>query len=111
MTAFASLPLNDTPHASTRPLRELPRRTMHGGTGWTATVAVDAVRYQPQDQKALVSAAAEISPTTLLQGKRRLAEEPEDARITGGTRSLMRRLSGLNVRPLRPLLTPVPGLV
>jgi hypothetical protein len=34
--------------------------------------------------------------------------EPEDARLTGGTRSLMRRVLGLNVtssvaRPLRPL--------
>ena len=26
-----------------------------------------------------------------------MAGEPEDARLTGGTRSLMRRLSGLNV--------------
>jgi hypothetical protein len=49
--------------------------------------------YQPQD------GAQETG--TLLSARKRLGfREPEDARLTGGTRSLMRRVMGLNVTAL-----------
>lgn len=35
-------------------------------------------------------------------------QEPEDARLTGGTRSLSRRLLGLNL-PMVPVSVPMPG--
>ena len=57
-----------------------------------------APTYQPQDgaQAALAARPTEIST------RRRTLGEPEDARLTGGTRSLMRRLSGLNLGPRLP---------
>ena len=49
--------------------------------------------YQPQDGATDTrSRVADIASRM-----RKMAGEPEDARLTGGTRSLMRRLSGLNV--------------
>jgi len=53
---------------------------------------------------AVPQAVQPISPNrqSTLRGRLRLAKEPEDARITGGTRSLDRRLLGLNLAGPRP---------
>ena len=68
------------------------RRSQHGGSAWTSTAKADGL-HQPQD------GAQETG--TLLAGRGRMAlREPEDARLTGGTRSLMRRVMGLNVTAL-----------
>jgi len=67
------------------------KRNEHGGSAWTA--AQDGKLHQPQD------GAQETG--TLLTARTRLSlREPEDARLTGGTRSLMRRVMGLNVTAL-----------
>ena len=93
----------ETVHANTR-------RTAHGGTAWGARPENEM--KQPQDGGAdldVRSRLAEISAHPNRLG----FIEPEDARITGTTRSLMRRLMGLNVlsrkaqkaaAPLRSLL-------
>jgi len=88
-----------------------PRRTVHGGTAWGAK-SENEMR-QPQDggldldvRSRVAEISAHLNRTSLV--------EPEDARITGTTRSLMRRLTGLNVLsrktqkaavPLRTLLS------
>ena len=51
---------------------------------------------QPQDGAAMRALAAELSVPSLRNAFGRF-REPEDARLTGGTRSLGRRLLGLNV--------------
>jgi len=68
------------------------RRIAHGSSPWSLPRALNTLR-QPQD-----GAHSETNPllsTAQLQGSSPL--EPEDARLTGGTRSLTRRLMGLNV--------------
>lgn len=83
-----------------------PRR-VHGAMGWAAQSTDDmADLYQPQD--GVNESRARVAD--IGSRLRRVSGEPEDARITGGTRSLMRRLSGLNiasrvVRRARPLGT------
>lgn len=68
------------------------KRNGHGGSAWTATAKADTL-HQPQD------GAQEAG--TLLTARTLLARrEPEDAGLTGGTRSLMRRVMGLNVTSL-----------
>jgi hypothetical protein len=74
--------------------REITRRTAHGGSAWGARPEV-AMR-QPQDggldldgRSRIAEISAHLTRTNLI--------EPEDARLTGSTRSLMRRLMGLNV--------------
>lgn len=65
------------------------KRIGHGGMAWTAAANADEL-HQPQD------GAQEAG--ILYTAMSRLAHrEPEDARLTGGTRSLMRRVMGLNV--------------
>jgi hypothetical protein len=76
------------------PVREAVgwKRNGHGGSAWTATAKADTL-HQPQD------GAQETG--TLLKARTRMAfREPEDAGMTGGTRSLMRRVMGLNVTAL-----------
>ena len=71
------------------------KRNGHGGSAWTATAGADSLR-QPQD-----GAQETGTLLTALSARTRLAfREPEDARLTGGTRSLMRRVMGLNVTAL-----------
>jgi hypothetical protein len=88
------LPKSTTsPQSRFNPAREMPRRIAHGGMAWATTATDQAKLYQPQDGAADTrSRVADIASRL-----RKMAGEPEDARITGGTRSLMRRLSGLNV--------------
>jgi len=81
-------------HDATQPARLGPRRTVHGGTAWGG--GPKAAMRQPQDggfELDVRSRVAEISAHL----NRTSFIEPEDARITGTTRSLMRRLMGLNV--------------
>ena len=70
------------------------RRVGHGGVRW----ASDSELRQPQDGALEprtgvvdISARAQRGPLRAIA-----AREPEDARLTGGTRSLMRRMLGLN---------------
>ena len=71
------------------------KRNRHGGSAWTATADADSLR-QPQD-----GAQETGTLLTALTARTRLAfREAEDARLTGGTRSLMRRVMGLNVTAL-----------
>jgi hypothetical protein len=74
------------------------RRVGHGNTAWEARPGL----LQPQDgafdhgeQRASVT---DISTRLQVTGIGAAAMgEPEDARLTGGTRSLVRRLLGLNI--------------
>ncbi len=68
------------------------KRNGHGGSAWTAT-AKGVTLHQPQD-------GAQETGTLLTARTRMALREPEDARLTGGTRSLMRRVMGLNVTAL-----------
>jgi hypothetical protein len=71
-----------------------PQRSNHGALGFAVKASPRAL-YQPQDGAGL----KETSARRLLDISARLMSfpEPEDARLTGGTRSLMRRLLGLNL--------------
>ena len=76
------------------------RRNGHGGTPWARTVEMS----QPQD--GALGAQARITEinthlNTCTMGGISFMDEPEDAQITGGTRSLSRRLTGLNIMPRR----------
>lgn len=68
------------------------KRVGHGGVAWTASAKADSL-HQPQD-------GAQEHGTLYTAMTRLAAREPEDARLTGGTRSLMRRVMGLNVTAL-----------
>lgn len=73
--------------------RSLPRRNGHGGNAWSMPFG-DQIQRQPQDGATqrlnrLTSIASRLTSS--------LPQEPEDARLTGGTRSLSRRLLGLNI--------------
>jgi hypothetical protein len=69
------------------------RRTGHGGVAWSLPANTQTLR-QPQD-----GASAGRSKLSSMKSPLRtdLWQEPEDARLTGGTRSLTRRLLGLNL--------------
>lgn len=73
------------------------RRAMHGGTAWASSTPGENKLYQPQDGAATPRSRVKEMASRLLKFS---AGEPEDARLTGGTRSLMRRLSGLNLGQL-----------
>jgi len=68
------------------------KRNEHGGSAWTANTTAQNL-HQPQD-------GAQETGTLLTARTRMSLREPEDARLTGGTRSLMRRTMGLNVTAL-----------
>lgn len=78
------------------PVREDARfgykRIGHGGVAWTASGKADNL-HQPQD-------GAQETGKLYTAMSRMALREPEDARLTGGTRSLMRRVMGLNVTAL-----------
>jgi hypothetical protein len=72
-------------------------RNGHGGLAWSLPMGDKSMR-QPQDgAPEKHSRVARMS--SYLNGC--LLNEPEDARMTGGTRSLTRRLLGLNVMSKR----------
>jgi hypothetical protein len=69
------------------------RRNNHGGFAWTAADSAENL-HQPQDgAQEKIASYASITRKSMLR-------EAEDARLTGGTRSLMRRVMGLNVTAL-----------
>ncbi len=78
------------------------RRTVHGGTAWsTETNLVQPQDGAVDDGSALRTRVTDISTRLQTAAFGAAAQvEPEDAWITGGTRSLMRRLIGLNVRTM-----------
>ena len=69
------------------------RRNNHGGFAWTTADRTENL-HQPQD------GAQELAAVYTSISKKAMPREPEDARLTGGTRSLMRRVMGLNVTAL-----------
>jgi hypothetical protein len=69
------------------------RRGTHGGTAWSLPFA-ELILFQPQD--GAVDSRTRLANISSHQHSGVL-NEPEDARLTGGTRSLTRRLLGLNV--------------
>ena len=78
-----------------------PRRG-HGSTAWAANYSLK----QPQDQDGASAVRDAASRVTDIGIRLQLGafggatvNEPEDARLTGGTRSLVRRLLGLNITP------------
>lgn len=89
--------------ARTAPAREGSwRRTSHGGSAF----ANDVTLIQPQDGAELRTAPARVSSIA----SRLSPSEPEDARLTGLTRSLFRRLAGLNVMTPPMPTTPAKAL-
>ena len=75
------------------PLPVMTTRRGHGGLAWSLPLSEPSMR-QPQDGTAerrmhLAMIDAKLHSNVL--------NEPEDAKLTGGTRSLTRRLMGLNV--------------
>jgi hypothetical protein len=95
-SSIEKLKNNESPQVRFTPAPETPHRVAHGSTAWAVTPppAEDANLYQPQD-----GAGEQRRRVTDIASRLRKisAGEPEDARLTGGTRSLMRRLSGLNM--------------
>jgi hypothetical protein len=78
-----------TPTRSQLPGNEaMPRRVNHGGSPWSIPARYPSTT-QPQD------GALRPAPVAALHSA--MDCEPEDARLTGGTRSLSRRLLGLNI--------------
>lgn len=81
------------------------KRIAHGGGAWSLPDAQDPLR-QPQDG---ISRSEDMHQRM----RRSPGREPEDAGMTGGTRSLMRRVMGLNVtasagarKPARSAMAP-----
>ncbi len=94
-SSIEQLKSNVSPQVRFAPARESSHRTGHGGSAWaSASASIGEVKlYQPQDGAADPRRrVADIASRMF-----KMAGEPEDARLTGGPRSLMRRLSGLNV--------------
>lgn len=88
------------------------KRTAHGSSAWSLPQADDRLR-QPQDgaaevSKVIAESVAAVDANPRLGGVP--ASEPEDAGITGGTRSLMRRVMGLNVAAKPGARRPARGL-
>ncbi|MDE1160513.1 MAG: hypothetical protein PW792_01050 [Acidobacteriaceae bacterium] len=67
--------------------RSSSRRNSHGGMAFVTELQM----RQPQD------GAADYAPLAIQAHLAGLGSEPEDARLTGSTRSLFRRALGLNI--------------
>jgi hypothetical protein len=96
LSDYASSLKNQMRAGVVRTARVVMRRTAHGGTAWGARPDSDTEMYQPQDGGIDLDARSRVTEISA-QLNRTSFIEPEDARITGTTRSLMRRLMGLNV--------------
>lgn len=79
--------------SSVEPQTASMRRANHGSSAWSLPSGNFSMN-QPQD-----GAPERPARRLFLQAGQHvtLASEPEDARLTGGTRSLTRRVMGLNV--------------
>ena len=73
------------------------KNTRQSKTAWSAPFSEKSLR-QPQDGTAEKRRRMAMIGTQL---ETNLLDEPADARLTGGTRSLSRRLMGLNVATKR----------
>lgn len=91
-----------------------PHRANHGGSAWSLP-GRNPMERQPQDGS--LTSPAPIAEMPSRTNGAKLACESDDARITGGTRSLSRRVLGLNVTavqrktPAARKLTPLPTQV
>ena len=72
------------------------KRGGHGGMAWPSPLAEQAQQSLMQPQDGAVDARTRLANIRSHQHSD-LLHESEDARLTGGTRSLDRRLLGLNV--------------
>jgi len=96
MTNLPLAPLGSQLSAWTRKIGSSPimsTKRGHGGLAWSQPLGEKVMR-QPQDgaadsKRRMTMMASTFSTSAL--------NEPDDARLTGGTRSLARRLLGLNV--------------
>jgi hypothetical protein len=70
-----------------------PHRANHGGSAWSLP-SRRSIDLQPQDGSLTNPPRVAEMPARTNGGK--LAGESEDSRMTGGTRSLSRRVLGLN---------------
>ena len=77
------------------------RQGKHGGTAWSVPFSEKNLR-QPQDGSAQKRKRLAMIGSQLHTN---LLNEPEDAGLTGGTRSLTRRLLGLNVTTKRRVVS------
>ncbi len=84
------------PAGGVEPQRAATHRATHGSSAWS-TPSRNPSMSQPQDGASERQERA--SRLLFLQASLHtsLSDEPEDARMTGGTRSLTRRVLGLNV--------------
>ncbi len=73
----------------------LPRRVNHGGAAWLKRRGLEL--RQPQDGAQHHQDSGAERTEKLHDSVTTRSAEAEDARLTGGTRCLMRRLMGLNV--------------
>jgi hypothetical protein len=81
------------------------RRVGQGHSAWSLPRGLNVLR-QPQD------GAPAVVLNSLAATQRNVLSEPDDARLTGGTRSLSRRLLGLNVTSApRKVVAAVPVMV
>lgn len=77
--------------------RRAQRRSEHGATAFEPAVS----GKQPQDGAPKNGVDRKVKVTGAFSMLGNVMFEPEDARLTGGTRSLMRRALGLNFRPIK----------
>ena len=102
----ANLMNNNWPSASQMSTPAI-RRGGRGGTAWSLPKA-DKMTCQPQDGS-VSSVRQMMNISSHLHSN--VLNEPEDARLTGGTRTLTRRLLGLNVGVAqRKAVSPAPEL-
>ena len=94
---FLELPRTDNLTSKWAGVSHVPliaiRRDERNGSAWSHPTA-KKITSQPQDG-AVTSLAQLVSISSHLHSN--VLNEPEDARLTGGTRTLTRRLLGLNV--------------
>lgn len=92
LSSIEQLKSSVSPKGRFAPSRKM-HRAGHGDSAWAPASLGEVKLYQPQDG----AADSRSRVADIASRMRKMVGEPEDARLTGGTRSLMRRLSGLNV--------------
>lgn len=111
LSDYASSWKNQMRAGAARTARVVMRRTAHGSTAWGTRLESDNEMYQPQDGGINLDPRSRVAEITAHLGRAGFIE-PEDARITGTTRSLMRRLMGLNIGRKTPqIATPQRSLM